>query len=70
MKSEITVARYHSWAVEKENLPHELEMVSATNDGMIMALQHKKYPLFGVQFHPESFMTPNGLQMLQNFYTI
>ena len=70
MKSETTVARYHSWAVEKENLPHELEMVSATNDGMIMALQHKKYPLFGVQFHPESFMTPNGLQMLQNFYAM
>jgi len=56
--------------VEKESLPRCLEVVSETSDGMVMALQHRNAPLFGVQFHPESFMTPCGLQMLQNFYNV
>lgn len=67
---ETTVARYHSWAVEKESLPRCLEIVSETSDGLVMALQHRHAQLFGVQFHPESFMTPCGLQMLQNFYAV
>ncbi len=70
LETEVTVARYHSWAVEKASLPCCFEVVSKTDDGMIMALQHQQMPLFGVQFHPESFMTPCGLQILQNFYAV
>ena len=61
------VARYHSLAADATTLPKELKVTAATDDGEIMAVQHIDYPIFGVQFHPESIMTPNGRQMLKNF---
>ena len=61
------VARYHSLAVKKETLPDELKVIAETEDGEIMGVMHKKYPIYGVQFHPESIMTPEGKRMLKNF---
>lgn len=61
------VARYHSLAVDRDTLPEELLVTASTADGEIMAVRHRDYPVFGVQFHPESIMTPNGKQMLENF---
>jgi anthranilate synthase component 2 len=61
------VARYHSLSLKEETLPDCLEVTASADDGEIMAVQHKRYPVFGVQFHPESIMTPDGRVMLQNF---
>lgn len=61
------VARYHSLAADTNTIPEELTITALTADGEIMAVQHKQYPIFGVQFHPESIMTPDGKTMLQNF---
>lgn len=65
---EIPVARYHSLAA-KEPLPPDLEAAAVTEDGEIMALQHKAHPTFGLQFHPESILTPDGETILKNFLT-
>lgn len=54
------VARYHSLAVDADTLPDELKITALTTDGEVMAVQHKEYPIYGVQFHPESIMTPDG----------
>lgn len=59
--------RYHSLLIEKETFPKELEVLAWTKDGEIMGLKHKKYPIIGVQFHPESIMTKSGKQLLKNF---
>mgnify|MGYP005826720569 FL=1 len=64
---EAPVARYHSLAVEPETLPPCLKTVASTRDGEVMAVCHRDYPIYGVQFHPESIMTPDGRQMLINF---
>lgn len=64
------VARYHSLAADPATMPDCLEVTALTLDGEIMAVQHKEYPIYGVQFHPESIMTPDGKQMLQNFIEI
>lgn len=63
----LEVMRYHSLIVEKENLPADLEVLATSEDGEIMGLTHKKYPISGVQFHPESFATEGGKKVLQNF---
>ncbi|MCY0968090.1 anthranilate synthase component II [Chryseobacterium wangxinyae] len=67
LPEEIEVGRYHSWAVNSENFPEELEITATDNDGMIMALQHKTYDVHGVQFHPESILTPEGEVIIRNF---
>jgi anthranilate synthase/aminodeoxychorismate synthase-like glutamine amidotransferase len=59
--------RYHSLIVERSSLPAELEITAETTDGLIMGLQHHSYPVQGVQFHPESIMTPVGKDLLKNF---
>jgi len=59
--------RYHSLVVEKKSLPQCLEVTAWTKDGEIMGLKHKKYPLWGVQFHPESILTKAGMHILSNF---
>ena len=61
------VARYHSLAADPATIPDCLKITALTTDGEVMAVQHKDYSIFGVQFHPESIMTPNGKQMLKNF---
>lgn len=61
----ISAARYHSLAAE--TLPDCLRITAQTSDGEIMAVQHQNYPIYGVQFHPESILTPHGKQILQNF---
>jgi anthranilate synthase/aminodeoxychorismate synthase-like glutamine amidotransferase len=66
LESPLVVGRYHSLVVEAETLPEELE-VSAMAGGVIMGLRHRELPIEGVQFHPESVLTPRGKQMLRNF---
>lgn len=61
------VARYHSLAADKDTMPEELNVTAVTEDGEIMAVRHVKHPIYGVQFHPESIMTPEGRIMLENF---
>ncbi|MGI6579796.1 MAG: anthranilate synthase component II [Saccharofermentanales bacterium] len=61
------VARYHSLAADADTIPEELKITALTTDGEVMAVQHKNYPIYGVQFHPESIMTPDGKQILRNF---
>ena len=63
----IEVGRYHSWIVSEENLPEELEVTARDENNYIMALQHKKYDVQGVQFHPESVLTPDGEKILRNW---
>jgi len=64
------VARYHSLAVDADTMPDCLNISAITTDGEIMAVQHKEYPLYGVQFHPESIMTPDGKKILENFINL
>ena len=61
------VARYHSLAADANTIPECLKITALTTDGEVMAVQHKEYPIYGVQFHPESIMTPDGKQMIRNF---
>ena len=63
----IKVARYHSLAVLEETLPDCLEVTARTDDGEIMAMKHKEYPVVGLQFHPESIYTEHGKRMIENF---
>lgn len=65
--SRARVARYHSLAVDPASLPACLQVTAATDEGEVMAVRHKVYPIYGLQFHPESILTPNGKTMLQNF---
>lgn len=67
LPGEIEVGRYHSWVISKENFPIELEITAEDEQGMIMALQHKTYDVQGVQFHPESVLTPRGEDILRNW---
>lgn len=68
--SPITVARYHSLSVDRSSLPNELIVTAATPDGEVMSVEHQIYPVFGVQFHPESVMTKDGKTLIQNFLEV
>lgn len=70
LPDKVQVARYHSLAAEPEMLPECLKVTAKTDDGEIMAVQHESLPIFGVQFHPESILTPQGHQMLKNFLSL
>jgi anthranilate synthase component 2 len=63
----IKVARYHSLAADPEVLPSNLKVVATSDDGEVMAVKHKDYEIYGLQFHPESILTPDGRQMIKNF---
>ena len=63
----IQVARYHSLAVREETLPEEKRVTARAEDGEVMAMEHRRYDVYGVQFHPESVMTPQGYKMIENF---
>jgi anthranilate synthase/aminodeoxychorismate synthase-like glutamine amidotransferase len=62
--------RYHSLVVDGRTLPRELKISARTRDGIVMALRHRKLPVFGVQFHPESILTPDGQMLLRNFLEV
>ena len=64
---DITIGRYHSWVVSREDLPNCLEITAVSDEGQIMALRHRELNIRGIQFHPESVLTPNGKKMLQNW---
>jgi anthranilate synthase/aminodeoxychorismate synthase-like glutamine amidotransferase len=64
---EIEVARYHSLVIEPQSCPDVLEITATTADGIIMGVRHRSLPIEGVQFHPESVLTSNGMQILSNF---
>lgn len=66
----IPVARYHSLAARRSSVPEQLEITAETFDGEIMAVEHKKMPVFGLQFHPESILTPDGKKILENFLMV
>lgn len=67
MERDFTVGRYHSWVVSRDELPSCLEVTAESNEGHIMALRHKTLNVHGIQFHPESVLTPEGKKMIQNF---
>lgn len=67
LPSKIKVGRYHSWIVDKNSLPDCLEVTAVSEEGYIMALRHKTFDIRGVQFHPESVLTPDGKQILYNW---
>ncbi len=65
-----TATRYHSLVAQRESLPHELEVTAWTDDGLVMGLAHRDRPHFGVQFHPEAYLTHGGKRLLANFLVI
>lgn len=67
MENQIEVGRYHSWVVNTEDFPEVLEITSLDENGQIMSLRHKTFDVRGVQFHPESVLTPNGKKILENW---
>jgi anthranilate synthase component 2 len=67
LKSPFQAARYHSLAINKKTLSEDFEITAEADDGEIMAVSHKKYPLYGLQFHPESIYTPEGIDIIKNF---
>jgi anthranilate synthase component 2 len=62
-----TATRYHSLVAQRESLPHDLEVTAWTDDGLVMGLSHRSRPHFGVQFHPEAYLTQGGKRLLANF---
>lgn len=69
-EKQIKVARYHSLVAENETLPEELTVIAKCDDGTIMGVKHTKYNIYGLQFHPESVLTPDGKKMAENFLEI
>ncbi|MEO7984194.1 MAG: aminodeoxychorismate/anthranilate synthase component II [Bacteroidota bacterium] len=67
LSGKLEVGRYHSWIIAEENFPDELEVTARDENNYIMALQHKNYDVQGVQFHPESVLTPDGEKILRNW---
>lgn len=67
LPGEFEVARYHSLAADQNRIPDVLEVTAVDESGVVMAVQHREYPIYGLQFHPESIMTPLGKQMIGNF---
>ena len=67
IERDITIGRYHSWVVAREGFPDCLEVTAVSDEGQIMALRHREFYVRGIQFHPESVLTPDGRKMLQNW---
>ncbi|MGD0866534.1 MAG: aminodeoxychorismate/anthranilate synthase component II [Rhizomicrobium sp.] len=70
LNNDFEATRYHSLTIEPQSLPRDLEVTATSSDGVIMGVMHKKLPVHGVQFHPESIASENGHALLQNFLTI
>ena len=67
LDSPVEAARYHSLVIDRDRMPGCLEITSATGEGVVMGVRHREHPIEGIQFHPESFMTEHGMEMLENF---
>ena len=67
LPARITVGRYHSWVVSGDGFPDSLEITAVDDNGQVMALRHKQFDVRGVQFHPESILTPEGMKMMENW---
>ena len=67
LPEEILVGRYHSWVIDRENFPDALEIPAVSQEGYIMALRHKDFDVQGIQFHPESVLTPDGKKIISNW---
>lgn len=67
LPEEILVGRYHSWIIDRENFPDALEITAVSQEGYIMALRHKDFDVQGIQFHPESVLTPDGKKIISNW---
>lgn len=70
LQEQTLVARYHSLAADPDTMPECLTVTARTDDGEVMAVKHNEYPIYGVQFHPESVLTPEGMKMLENFVSL
>jgi anthranilate synthase/aminodeoxychorismate synthase-like glutamine amidotransferase len=68
MSSPFEATRYHSLIIERKSIPDELEITAETENGLIMGIRHKKYPVSGVQFHPESILTVEGMTIIKNWF--
>ena len=67
LERDITIGRYHSWVVSQEHFPDCLEITAVSDEGQVMALRHRELNVRGIQFHPESVLTPDGKKMIQNW---
>ncbi len=67
---EFTATRYHSLVADRNTFPEELKITATTDSGLIMSLEHKVYPIYGVQYHPESILTENGIKLIENFLEV
>ena len=67
LAKDITIGRYHSWVVSREAFPECLEITAVSDEGQVMALQHRQLPIYGIQFHPESVLTPEGKEIIKNY---
>ncbi|MBE3592775.1 MAG: aminodeoxychorismate/anthranilate synthase component II [Thermoanaerobacter sp.] len=70
IKNPIKGMRYHSLVIDRNTLPEELEITAQTEEGVIMGVRHRKYPVYGLQFHPESILTEQGKEILRNFLEV
>ncbi len=70
MPQQMRVTRYHSLVVDQKELPEELMVTASSEDGVIMGIKHRTFPVYGVQFHPEAVLTQFGHELLQNFHSI
>ena len=70
LPEKLPIARYHSLAAEPNTIPDCLKVIGKTEDGEVMAIRHKEYPVYGLQFHPESVLTPDGSAILENFLNL
>jgi anthranilate synthase component 2 len=69
LEKDITIGRYHSWVVASEGFTECLEITALSDEGQVMALRHRQYDIHGIQFHPESVLTPDGKKIIGNFIT-
>lgn len=67
LPEQILVGRYHSLAIDPDTMPDVLKATATTADGEVMAVEHREYPIYGLQFHPESILTPEGMTIIRNF---
>ena len=70
LQKQIKVARYHSLIADIDTIPQELEVIAVDAQNEVMAVKHRKYDVYGLQFHPESILTPDGMTMIRNFLAI